>query len=144
MWITQLCASWRAVRAGVQCQKYCLFKASYQLEQCQQCSEELCMHHHFNPLVAFVWAIGEVIGRYVPTTVLRSRSVDKQWFDDSCRRAYVAKQTAYLAWCRTCNAEHWGQFVLARAEAKRVYGAAKDSHNERNMNTLQHSTCSHM
>ena len=34
-------------------------------------------------LVAFDRAIGEVIGWYVPTTVLRSRSGDKQWFDAS-------------------------------------------------------------
>ena len=59
-------------------------------------------------------AICEVICRYVPTTVLRSRSGDKQWFDASCRREYYAKHTAYRAWCRVRNAEHWGQFVLAR------------------------------
>ena len=32
-----------------------------------------------DPLVAFGRAIGEVIGGYVPTTVLRDRSGDKQW-----------------------------------------------------------------
>ena len=50
-----------------------------------------------DPLVAFDRAIGEVIGRYVPTTVLRSRSGDKQWFYASCLRAYDARQTAYRA-----------------------------------------------
>ena len=45
-----------------------------------------------DPLDAFDRAIGEVIGRLVPTTVLRCRSVDKQWFDASCRRAYDAKR----------------------------------------------------
>ena len=81
-------------------------------------------------LVAFDRAIGEVIGRYVSTTVLRSRSGDEQWFDDSCRRAYDDKQIAYRAWCRARNAEHWGPFVLARAEAQRIYGAERESHNE--------------
>ena len=38
-----------------------------------------------DPLVAFDRATGEVIGRYVPTTVLSSRSGHKQWFDASCR-----------------------------------------------------------
>ena len=33
--------------------------------------------------------------------------------------------------------------MLARAEAKSVYGAAMESHNERTRNTLKHSTCSH-
>ena len=51
-----------------------------------------------DPLVSFDRAIDEVIGRYDLTTVLRSRSGDKQWFDASCRLAYDAKQTAYRAW----------------------------------------------
>ena len=66
-------------------------------------------------LVALDRDIGQVIGRYVPTTVLRSISGDKHWFDASCQRAYDAEQTAYPAWCRARNAEHLGQFVLARA-----------------------------
>ena len=59
-----------------------------------------------DPLVAFDRAIGEVIGRHVPTTVLRSRSGAKQWFDATCRRAYNAKQTAFQAWCRAWSANH--------------------------------------
>ena len=97
-----------------------------------------------NPLVAFDRAICQVIGKYVPTTVLRSRSEDKHWFDASCRSACDAKQTAYRAWCRARNAEHCGQFVLARAEAQWVYGAAWEFHNERTRNTLKHSTCSNV
>ena len=52
---------------------------------------------------------------HVSTIVLRRRSGDKLWFDASYRRAYDAKQTAFLAWCRARNAEHLGKFVLARA-----------------------------
>ena len=33
--------------------------------------------------------------------------------------------------------------MLARAEGKSVYGAARESHNERTSNTLKHLTCSH-
>ena len=33
--------------------------------------------------------------------------------------------------------------MLARAEAQRVYGAARESHNESTRNTLKRSTCSH-
>ena len=96
-----------------------------------------------DPLVSFDRAIGEVIGRYVPNTVLRSRSGDKQWFDASCRRAYDATQTAYRAWCRAYNAQYCGQFVLTCAEAQSVYGAARQSLNECTRNTLKHSSCSH-
>ena len=72
------------------------------------------------PLVAFDRAIGEVIGKYVPTIVLRSGSEGKQWFGASFQRAYHTKQHAYRAWCRVRNAEHLGQFVFGRAEAQSV------------------------
>ena len=96
-----------------------------------------------DPLVAFERAIGDVICRCIPTTVLRGKSGAKQWFDANCRRAYDAKQTAYRAWCRARNAEHWGRFLLVRAEAQSAYGAAKESHNELTRNTLKHFSCSH-
>ena len=79
-----------------------------------------------------------LVGLFVPPTVLRSKSGDKQWFDASCRRAYDAKQTADRSWCRARTADNWGQYVLARAEAQRVYGTARESHNERTRNTLKH------
>ena len=95
-------------------------------------------------LHVFDRAIGEVSGRLVPTTVLCSSSGDMQWFDASCQRVYDAEHTVYCARCRACSADHSGRFVLARAEAQRVIGAARESHNERTRNTLKHSTCSHM
>ena len=52
-----------------------------------------------DPLDAFDRAIGEVIGRLVPTIVWPRRSGDKQWFDASCGIASDAKHTAYHAWC---------------------------------------------
>ena len=70
-----------------------------------------------NRLVALDRAIGEVIGWYVSTIVLRSRYGDKQWFDAICLGAYDAKQNACHDWCRARHAEHWGLFVLANAEA---------------------------
>ena len=50
------------------------------------------MIHYFD---AFDRTISEFIIRLVPTTILRSRSGDKQWFDANCWRAHDAKQTAY-------------------------------------------------
>ena len=60
------------------------------------------------------------------------------------RRAYDVKQTAEHDWCRgmICTTKsNWGQFVLSRAEAQKVNDAAREVHNERNRNTLKHSTC---
>ena len=79
----------------------------------------------------------------VPNTVSLCRSGVKQWFDDSCRRAYDAKQTYYRAWCRARSDDYWGQFVLTRAETQGVYCAARESQNEQTRNTLKHFTCSH-
>ena len=50
-----------------------------------------------DPLDALDRANGEIIGRFVPSTVLHSRSGDKQWIDASCRQTYDAKQTVYRA-----------------------------------------------
>ena len=33
--------------------------------------------------------------------------------------------------------------MVARAEAQNVYGATRESHNERTRNTMKHFTCSH-
>ena len=104
------------------------------------------MEHYFEvscPLDSFDRAIGEVTGRLVPTTVLRSRSGNKQWCDASCRKPYDAKQISYRAWCRTRSADNLGRFVLDRAEAQKVYGDARESHNHRTRNTLKHSIYSH-
>ena len=95
-----------------------------------------------DPLDAFDRPIGEVIGWLVPTTVFHSRYGDKQWFDATCMGTYDVKQTAYRAWCRACSVYHWGRIVHALPEAQRVYGAAKELHNERTRNTL-YSTCLH-
>ena len=51
-----------------------------------------------DPLDAFDRAISEVIGMLVPTTILSSRSGDKQWFDPSCRRAYDATVGIFTAY----------------------------------------------
>ena len=110
------------------------------------CSQEHYMEHYFK----VSWSIKCVRAiywwghcRFVPTTVLRIRYGDKQWFDASCQRAYDVKLTAYLAWCRARSAHHWGRFVVAHVEAQRVYGAGREFHNESTRNTLKQYTYSH-
>ena len=41
-----------------------------------------------------------LVGRYVPTKVIRVRNKDKPWFDDRCRHAFGLKQEAHLRWIR--------------------------------------------
>ena len=93
-----------------------------------------------DPLDAFDRTIGEVIGRHVPTTVLRR---DLKTSNDLIRRAYDDQQTAYCVFCRARNADHWGRLVLAHAEAQRVYCAARESHNKPTRNNPKHSTLLH-
>ena len=96
-----------------------------------------------DPICALNSAVSEVVSRFLPTTVVRSRSGDKHWFDSNCRRAYDAKQTAYRAWSREHGADLWNQSVHSRTEAQRVYGVAMASHNERARRTLTSTTCLH-
>ena len=58
-----------------------------------------------DPIGALNSAVSEVVSRFVPTTVVRSRFGDKHWFDSNCRRAYDAKQTTYRAWSRKRGAD---------------------------------------
>ena len=86
---------------GAQCQKYSLSETSYQLGQCPRFSQVLYMGailKSADPLDAF----DRAIDGHVPTTVLCSRSGDKQWFYASCRRSYDAKQTTQIIGVDLC------------------------------------------
>ena len=37
-----------------------------------------------------------LVGRYVPTKVIRVRNKDKSWFDDQCRHTFDRKQETHL------------------------------------------------
>ena len=65
-----------------------------------------------NPLDVFDRAISEVIGRFVHTTVLRSRSGGKQWLGASCWRAYDisrllivpgVEHAVHIIWVNLCS-----------------------------------------
>ena len=96
-----------------------------------------------DPIGALNSAVSEVVSRFIPTMVVRSRSGGKHWFDSNCHRANDAKQTAYRAWSRERGADRWNPFVHSHTEAQQVYGVAMASHNERARRTLTSTTCSH-
>ena len=74
-----------------------------------------------DPLDAFDRVIDEVIGRLVPTTVLRSTSGDKQWFDASCRRAYDDPKTIGVDLCLLVMRPR-GSMVLQRSHTMNAPG----------------------
>ena len=41
-----------------------------------------------------------LVGRFVPTKVIRVRNNDKPWLDDECMHAFDLMQEAYLRWTR--------------------------------------------
>ena len=41
-----------------------------------------------------------LVGRFVPTKIIRVRNKGKLWFDDLCQHAVGLKQEAHLRWIR--------------------------------------------
>ena len=52
------------------------------------------------------WTSFLLVGRYVPTKVIRVRNKDKHWFDDQCRHAFGLKQEVHLRWTRDLSLDH--------------------------------------
>ena len=46
------------------------------------------------------WDLFLLVGRYVPTKVIRVYNKDKHLFDDQCRHAFGLKQEEHLRWTR--------------------------------------------
>ena len=53
-----------------------------------------------NPVEVLKEHLSQLVGRYVPTKVIRVRNKDKPWFDDQCRHAFGFKQKAHIRWTR--------------------------------------------
>ena len=60
-----------------------------------------------NPVEVLNEHISMLVGRYVPTKVIRVRNKDKPWFDDQCRHAFGLKQEAHLRWTRDRSRVNW-------------------------------------
>ena len=49
-----------------------------------------------NPVEVLNEHLSLLVGRYVPTKVIRVQNKDKPWFDDQCRHAFCLKHEAHL------------------------------------------------
>ena len=58
-----------------------------------------------------------LVGRCVPTKVIRVRNKDKPWFDDQCRHAFSLKQEAHRWWTRDRSRVNWEEFVICQLRA---------------------------
>ena len=45
-----------------------------------------------NPVEVFIEHLSLLVGRYVPTKVIRVCNKDEPWFDDQCKHAFGLKQ----------------------------------------------------
>ena len=53
-----------------------------------------------NPVEVLNEHLLQLVGRFVPTKIIRVCNKDKPWFDDQCRHAFGLKQEAHLWWTR--------------------------------------------
>ena len=80
--------------------------------------------HSDNPVEVFNEHLSLLVGRYVPTKVIRVRDKDNPWFDDQCRQAFGLKQEAHLRWIRDRSRVNWEELTQsyeAYSEAKRQF-----------------------
>ena len=64
-----------------------------------------------NPVEVLNKHLSLLVGRYVPTNIIRVCNKDKPWFDDQCRRAFDLKQEAHLRLTRDRSRVTWEEFV---------------------------------
>ena len=77
-----------------------------------------------------------LVGRYVPTKVIRVRNQYKPWFDDQCRHAFNIKQEAHLQWTRDRSRVNWDEFIRCQVRANETYSEAKSQISDRNRDVL--------
>ena len=63
--------------------------------------------HADNPVGVLNEPLSLLVGRYVPTKVIRVRNKDKPWFDDQRRHAIDLTQEAHLRWTRDRSRGNW-------------------------------------
>ena len=84
-----------------------------------------------------------LVGRFVPTKVIRAHNKDKPWFDDQCRHAFGLKQEAHLRWTRDCSRVNWEEFVCCKVRANESYSEAKRQFSARNRDVLMNAQSPH-
>ena len=92
-----------------------------------------------NPVEALNEHLLLLIGRFVPTKVIRVRNKDTPWFDDQCRHAFGLKQEAHLRWTRDRSRVNWDEFVYCQVRASETYSETKRQFSARNRDAIMNS-----
>ena len=73
--------------------------------------------------------LSTVMARHIPSRIIKIRTSDLPWFDESCRQAYHEKQTKFNTWRRNRTQENYNIFVEVRRAANRTYHQAERTYN---------------
>ena len=85
-----------------------------------------------NPVEVLNENLSLLVGRYVPTKVIRVRNKDKPSYAHQCRHAFGLKQEAHLRWTRDRSRINWEEFVRCQVRANETYSEAKLQFSDRN------------
>ena len=66
-----------------------------------------------NPIEVLNEHLMLLVGRFVPTKVIRVLNKDVPWFDDQLRHAFGLKQEAHMRWTRDRSLVNWEELVGA-------------------------------
>ena len=84
-----------------------------------------------------------LVGRFVPSKVIRVHKKDKPWFNDICRHALGLKQEAHLRWTRDRSRVNLEQFVCCQVRSNETYSEAKRQFSARNIDVLMNARSPH-
>ena len=84
-----------------------------------------------------------LVGRFVPTKVIRVLNKDKPWFHDQCRHAFRLKQEAELRWTRDHSRVNWKEFVRCQVRANETYSEVKRQFSTSNGVVLMNAQSPH-
>ena len=84
-----------------------------------------------------------LVGRFVPTKVIRVRNKDKPWFDDQCRHAFGLKQEVHLFWTSDRSRVNLEEFLRCQVWANETYSEAKRQFIYRNRDVLMNARSPH-
>ena len=83
-----------------------------------------------------------LVGRFVPTMIIRVCNKDEPWFDDQCRHAFGNKQEAHPRWTHDRSQVNWEEFVHCQVRANETYSETKRQFSARNGAVLMNCSVS--
>ena len=96
-----------------------------------------------NPVEVLNEHLSLLVGRNIPTKVIRVRNKNNPWFDDQCRHAFDLKQEAHLRWTRGRSRVNWEELVRCQVRANETYSEAKRQFSDRRRAVLMNVQTPH-